>query len=261
MHKNLQENREHKLSVLIITLNEIENIDSLIKNVSFADEIIVVDSFSSDGTVEAVKRYNNVRLIQHEFVNFSNQRNFALEQATNDWVLFIDADERISTDLQYEIIDTLKNPGNIVAYGFYRKFYFKNIPIKFSGYQTDKVFRLFNKNYVAYNREKLVHETLHINGKSKIVTNILDHYSYINDESYKEKLIKYAKLRAEELYLKKLKPNFFHFYIKPAYRFLYHFIIRFGFLDGKKGYKISRLNAFGVQQRYVELRKLYTSKK
>ncbi len=261
IHKNLQENRVHKLSVLIITLNEIENIDSLIKNVSFADEIIVVDSFSSDGTVEAVKRYNNVRLIQHEFVNFSNQRNFALEQATNDWVLFIDADERISTDLQYEIIDTLKNPGNIVAYGFYRKFYFKNIPIKFSGYQTDKVFRLFNKNYVAYNREKLVHETLHINGKSKIVTNILDHYSYINDESYKEKLIKYAKLRAEELYLKKLKPNFFHFYIKPAYRFLYHFIIRFGFFDGKKGYKISRLNAFGVQQRYVELRKLNTSKK
>jgi heptosyltransferase-2 len=250
--------RTHKLSVLIITLNEIENIESLIKNVSFADEVIVVDSFSSDGTVEAVKKYNNVRLIQHEFIDFSSQRNFALEQATHNWVLFIDGDERISTNLQSEIITTLENSEKVVAYGFYRNFYFENSPLKYSGYQTDKVFRLFNKNHVVYNKEKLVHETLRIDGEKRMLQNRLDHYSYINDETYKEKLIIYAKLRAKELYLKKVKPNFYHFYIKPVYRFLHHFIIRRGFLDGKKGYKISKLNAFGVQQRYIELKKLYS---
>ncbi len=258
--KSSVESRAHKLSVLIITLNEIENVESLIKNVSFADEIIIVDSFSSDGTVEAVKKYNNVRLIQHKFLDFSSQRNFALKQATHDWVLFIDGDERISPDLQYEITTTLDNPENIVAYGFYRKFYFKDVPLKFSGYQTDKVFRLFNRNHVIYDTDKLVHETLHIDGKTKVLKNKLDHYSYINDERYKEKLIKYAKLRAQELYLKKTKPTIYHFYIKPVYRFLHHYIIRRGFLDGENGYKISKLNAFEVWQRYVELKKLYSKK-
>jgi len=256
----LPEERTHKLSVLIITLNEIDNIESLIKNVSFADEIVIVDSFSTDGTIEAVHKHTKVRLVKHKFVNFSNQRNFALQQATHDWVLFVDGDERISTELQDEIIGTLNNPKDIAAYGFYRNFYFKNALLKFSGYQTDKVFRLFNKKYVTYNEGKLVHETLSIDGATKMLSNKLDHYSYINDKTYKEKLVKYAKLRAEELYLKKVKPNFYHFYIKPTYRFLYHFVIRRGFLDGANGYKISKLNAFEVQQRYVELRKLYTSK-
>jgi len=246
-----------KLTALVITYNEEENIKGLIKNLSFADEIVIVDAFSSDGTVEAIKKYDNVKLVQHKFLNFSNQRNFALKQASYNWVLFIDADERISGDLKNEIIDTLKNAKNTVAYSFYRKFYFKNTEIKYSGFQTDKVFRLFNKNYVNYNDDKLVHETLDIDGDTKLLTNKLDHYSYIDDKKYKDKLIKYAKLRAQELYSKKLKPNFYHFYIKPAYRFLYQYIIRFGFLDGKNGYEISKLNAFGVQQRYVELKKLY----
>ncbi len=254
---NESKNRINKLSVLIITLNEIDNIDSLIENVSFVDEIVIVDSFSTDGTIEAVKKHNNVRFVEHEFVNFSDQRNFALKQASNDWVLFIDGDERISDDLQDEIITRLDTHKNIVAYGIYRNFYFKNSLLKFSGYQTDKVFRLFNKNYVAYHKEKLVHETLNIDGVTKMLNNKLDHYSYVSNEIYKEKLVKYAKLRAEELYLKKIKPNFYHFYIKPRYRFLYHFVIRRGFLDGKNGYKISRLNAFEVKQRYVELKKLY----
>ena len=249
-----------KLTALVITHNEKENINDLIENLGFADEIIVVDSFSSDGTVEAIKKHNNVKLIQYKFINFSNQRNFALKQATHDWVLFIDADERISNDLKDEIIDALQEKNKIVAYSFYRKFYFKKAIIKFSGYQTDNVFRLFNKNHVSYNDNKLVHETLDVDGETKVFTNKLNHYSYKSDELFRKKLIKYAKLRAQELYSKKLKPNFYHFYVKPVYRFLYQFIIRFGFLDGKIGYKISRLNAFEVQQRYVELRKLYSKK-
>jgi len=249
-----------KLTALVITYNERENINALIENLRFADEIVVVDAFSSDGTVEAIKKHDNVKLVQHKFLNFSNQRNFALKQASYDWVLFIDADERISNDLKNEIIDTLENPENTVAYSFYRKFYFKDAEIKFSGFQTDNVFRLFNKNYVSYNNDKLVHETLDIDGETKVLVNKLDHYSYKSDNYYRMKLIKYAELRAEELYSKDLKPNFYHFYIKPAYRFLYQYIIRFGILDGKKGYKISKLNAFGVRQRYVELKKLHDSK-
>ena len=250
--------KRNNLTALLITYNEIHNIDAAIATVSFVDEIVVVDSFSTDGTLEAVQKYKNVKLIQHKFINFSDQRNFALQQASNDWVLFIDADERISKDLQREISEAVNNVQAIIAYAFYRKFYFKKSPLKFSGYQTNKAFRLFNKNFVKYSKDKFVHETLNVNGKTTYLSHKLDHYSYINEENYKAKLISYAQLRAKEMYLKKVKPNFYHFYIKPAYRFLSHYIIRLGFLDGKNGYKISKLNAFEVQQRYVELRKLYT---
>jgi len=248
---------DNKLSVLIITLNEIENIDSLIKNVKFADEIVVIDAFSTDGTVDAVKKHKSVKLIQHKFLNFSDQRNFALEQASYNWVLFIDGDERLSKELELEISEVYKEPHDIVAFGFYRKFYFENTPLRFSGYQTDKVYRLFNKDFVNYNKEKLVHETLDVDGKTKILKNKLHHYSYKDDSTYRDKIIIYAQLRAKELFIKKLKPTFYHFYIKPFYRFGYHFIIRAGFLDGTKGYKISKLNAFEVKQRYIELRELY----
>ncbi len=255
--KDLFDEKVQKLSIIIITLNEIENIEAVLTNVSFADEIIVVDSYSSDNTVDVIKKYPHVKCIQHKFINFSNQRNFALQQATNNWVLFIDADERVSEDLQKEIIEVVHNPKDNIAYGFYREFYFNMIPLKYGGYQTDKVLRLFNKNYVIYNTDKFVHETLDIKGKTKILEHKLQHYSYKNDSDYKEKLVKYAQLRAKELFITKLNPNAYHFYIKPAYRFLYHYIIRMGFFDGKNGYKISRLNAFEVRQRYIELRKLY----
>ncbi len=247
----------NKLTVLVIIYNEVENIKDLLNNVSFADEIIVVDSFSTDGTIEIVKEFNNVKLIEHEFVNYSDVRNFALKQASNDWILFIDADERIPVVLKNEIKRILQDPEDIVAFGFYRKFYIKGIPLKFSGYQTEKVYRLFDKKHAVYDKEKLVHETLIIEGKTKILTHKLDHYFFENDEKYKGKLGKYAKLRAEELYLNKIKPNFFHFYIKPSYRFFNHYIIRLGFLDGNNGFKISKLNAFEVKQRYVELKNLY----
>lgn len=250
-----------KLSALIITLNEVDNITELIHNLDFVDEIIVVDSFSKDGTFEVLQKFDCVKVIQNEFEDFSSQRNFALKHASNDWVLFIDGDERVSNDLKNEILNALENSYDIVAFGFYRKFYFENSILKFSGYQTNKTFRLFNKNFAHYDITKLVHEVLLIDGKTKILKNKLDHFSFKDENDYKEKLMKYAKLRAKELYANSLQPNSYHFYIKPMYRFTYQFIIRFGFLDGKNGYKISLMNAFGVRQRYVELQKLYSKEK
>ncbi len=247
---------EDKLSVLVITLNEIKNIDKLVASISFADEIIIVDSFSTDGTAEAFEKYKNVKVIQHEFKDFSSQRNFAISQATNDWVLFVDADERISDVSRLEIKLSIKNAYNTVAFGFFRKFIYNDKELKFGGFQSDKVYRLFHKNYASYDTSKLVHESLLIKGKSELLKNRLTHYSYSNDEAYKNKLTKYGKLRAVELHAKNIKPFFYHFYLKPAYRFFHLYIIRFGFLDGKQGVKMAKLSAFGVKQRYIELREI-----
>jgi len=248
----------NKLTALVITFNEVNNIDGLIESVQFADHIIIIDSFSTDGTVEKINQYPQVKLIQKEFNNFSDQRNFALNFVETEWVLFIDADERVTTSLKKEILDKINSKTNdIVAYEIYRKFYFKKQLVRFSGWQTDKVFRLYKKTHVSYKKDLLVHELLDVTGKTSILKHKLLHYSFDSYIEYKTKMEQYARLRAKELYLKKLKPNAFHFIIKPFYRFINHYLIRLGFLDGKKGIILSYLNSYYVFRRYVELKKLY----
>jgi len=254
--QSVQKETTTKLSALVITYNEEQNIDDLIDNLSFADEIIIVDSFSSDKTVAKIKQHKNVTLIQNKFINFSEQRNFALQYANHEWVLFIDADERISPKLKHEIINNINNTEkNIVAYEIYRKFYYKKKLVRFSGWQTDKVYRLYKKSHVSFKSNLFVHELLDINGEVGVLKEKIKHFSFDSYEDYKNKMTHYATLRAEELFIKKLTPNIFHFYIKPLYRFLNHYFIRLGFLDGKKGFIISYLSSYYVRHRYVILAK------
>lgn len=259
--EDIKKNIGNKLSVLILTNNEEDNIDSLIANTSFADEIVFIDSFSTDGTVDRIKRHGSVLIKQNNFENFSAQRNYALKQCSHDWVLFLDADERVTENLTKEIIEVLRRPGNVRVFGFYRNVFFKKELLKFGGFQTDKVYRLFNRKYVKYDETKFVHETLEKKVKRKLLKGKLDHFSYNSTSKYKEKLTMYAKLRAKELYIRNLKPKGYHFYVKPIFRFFKHFIIRIGILDGKKGLIMAKLSAFGVRQRYIELEKLIAENK
>src|SRR5687768_10705620 len=112
------------ISGLIITYNEEKNIQEVLESFDICDEIIVVDSFSTDKTVEIAKEFLNVKVIQNKFEDFTKQRNLALDAAKNDWVLFLDGDERITTALKQEIIDELNKPRQKDAYYFYRKFFF-----------------------------------------------------------------------------------------------------------------------------------------
>lgn len=248
------------LSALVITYNEADNLPDLLEGLAFADEIILVDSFSTDNTPEILKKYPKVTFVSRHFHNFSDQRNFALGLAKNNWILFTDADERIPKRLQEEIEHELQNPGDTVAFAIRRQFYFEDKPLLFSGYQSNKAIRLFHKDYGLYDKNKLVHEVPIVTGKIKILKNKLDHYSYKDKPSYQKKIDSYARLRAQELFLRGLHPNAFHFYLKPGYRFFRHFIIRLGFLDGKCGYTMACLEAWGVKKRYQYLKALYKSK-
>ena len=243
-------------TAIVITKNEAENLSSLIRNLTFADEVIVVDSFSDDGSLVILKTHPEVKVVQRKFINYSDQRNFAIKQAKHNWVLFIDADERIPKSLQYEINSALSSESTYSAYELYRQFYFNETPLRYGGFQTDKVIRLFDKRSAHYDSKKLVHETLNVQGTVGALKSKLLHFSFKDIETYKEKLISYAKLRAKELNTKSISPTIFHMHIKPLYRFVYHYLIRRGFLDGKAGYLMAKLNAFGVKQRFVELKKL-----
>lgn len=245
-----------KLSALLITYNEINNIEDVINNISFADEIIVVDSFSTDGSLEKLASFKNVTTISREFKNFADQRNFAIKKVKYDWILFIDADERITPELKIEIINEINTPQNTVAFLFKRLFYFKNKKIRFSGFQTDTTYRLFKKDHVKYQEDKIVHEMPIIKGKSKVLKNKMLHYSVSSVAHYKSKMEQYASLKAFELFKKGKKATIFHFIFRPFYKFLTNYIVRLGFLDGKEGFQLCYLGAYGVYYRYRTLKNL-----
>lgn len=248
--------QKEKITALIISYNEIGYIEKCVESVSFADEIIVVDSYSTDGTFEYLKDHPKVNVIQRPFTNFTSQKSFALKQATNDWILFLDADEVISENLKTEVQDTVNSNTEIVAFWFYRKFMFQNSPLHFSGWQTDKNYRLFRKSKAQFSDKKIVHETLDVDGKSGILKEKLTHFCYKNYEDYKAKMLRYGRLKAKESFYREHQFNYVSLVIKPLWKFFNHYVIRLGFLDGKKGVTISYLNALSDLERYRELKKL-----
>lgn len=252
----MSESHPTKISGLVITLNEEKNIEAVIKNLDFVDELIIVDSFSTDQTVAIIKNHPNVTLVQNIFENYTAQRNLALAHASHSWILFLDADERITPKLKTEIVETVKNTAAADAYFFVRKFMFQEKELHFSGWQTDKNIRLFKKEKAKYIPGRLVHEQLKVDGKTAVLKHKLIHNSYLDYETYKSKMVYYGKLKAQELFAKNATPNLFLSYIKPVYKFFHSYIIRLGILDGKKGIIICYLNALSIAVRFSELKKL-----
>jgi len=249
----------NKISALLITYNEEHNIRQVLENLGFANEIIVVDSFSEDETVSIIESFGNVKVIQRAFKNYTDQKQFALEQAAHEWVLFLDADERVPKPLQEEIQAVVTSKDTASAYYFLRTFMFQDKVLRFSGWQTDKNYRLFKKSKVKFTEDRIVHETLVVDGPSETLTNKLVHYSYTDYADYKSKMIKYGQMKAQEEFTKGKKAHWYHFILRPAYKFFNHYFLRLGVLDGKKGIVICYLNSLGVFSRYKELRRLQQS--
>ncbi len=141
-------------------------------------KIIVIDSFSNDNTVELAK-LENVRLLQHHFVDFSSQKYYAIEQATHNWIYVLDVDERVTPELKKEIQKQVESEHEFVGFYVYRTFYFIGRRLNFSGWQRDKVIRLFRKDKCRYNG-KFVHESIKDEGKIGFFKNKLEHYSSLN---------------------------------------------------------------------------------
>ena len=239
-----------KITAIIPTLNEEIHIEEAIASVSFADEIIVIDSFSSDNTVQLAKKHN-VKIIQREFDDFSSQKNYAIAQASHHWIYILDADERVTPQVRAEILKAVKSPNGNVGFFVRRSFYFMGKNLQYGGCQRDKVLRLFLKDFCQY--QGLVHETIVANGPIGFFKHKIDHFSYKNYNHYISKMNLYAELRAKEYFKQELRPNPFHFVIKPIARFCIHYLIRFGFLDLYPGFVWARVQAYGVFARYAKL--------
>lgn len=234
------------LSVIIPTYNEEAYIERALKSVQFADEIILVDSFSTDKTVDIANKYN-CKILQRKFDNFSNQKNHALQFVNCDWVLFVDADERIPFQLQVQIIDAM-NSGK--HNGFKLKFphFFMN---RFLYHHYNFVTRLVVRTECHF--EGSVHEKLVVNGSIGKLDSPVLHYTYKGLQHYINKKDSYAWFQAEQLLNKGKKATYFHLAFKPFYRFFSSYILRGGFRDGIPGLAVAGINAYGVFSRYAKL--------
>lgn len=244
------------LSVVIVTLNEEDKIRDCLESVKWADEIIVVDSFSTDRTVEIAKDYTD-KIYQRKFAGFGEQKNYALSKASGEWVLSIDADEIVTCDLQQEVKQTLTQPR---ACGYYipRKSYFLGRWIRHTGWWPDYVLRLFRRDSGCFSN-RLVHEAVEVNGPTQKLRNHLEHHPY---DSLRDLIIKgdaYSTLAAKVLAGQNqdstgkhgavLLKSFSH----ACGRFFRKYFLQAGFLDGKEGFIISVFASYSVFLKYAKL--------
>ncbi len=241
-----------KLSVIITTFNEQSHIDKLIASVKFADQILIVDSYSTDQTLPLLKKYDFVEVLQHKYESPAKQKNWIIPQAKHPWILLLDADERVTEALKKEIEVLLKEPPKEkTAFWIYRQNHFLGKPLKHI-WKKDKVVRLFMRDLHRY-KEVAVHEEIDIKNTKHIgvLKEKLLHFTYKDTAHFIAKLDRYADYFARSAQLSILQ-KLYGLTLKPIARFLKHYIVECGFLDGYRGFVLSVLMAYGVLLRYVK---------
>ena len=233
-------------SVIITTYNEGHNIEAVLKSISFADEIIVVDSFSEDDTVALAKKYTD-QIIQRKYIGPADQKNWAIPQAKYEWVLILDADERVTPELKLEIQSLLNTPTiPFDAFWIKRQNFFMGKQVRYSGWQNDAVIRLIHRDKCRYNSHQ-VHEEIETRGiEVGKLTHPMLHYTFKDSKHFLAKIERYAVWSAKDHQHQSKRVTWFHLFLKPLFRFFKHFIAQRGFLDGKTGFVISVIMAWSV---------------
>lgn len=239
-----------EISVIIITLNEEANIRDCLESVKWANEIIVSDSGSKDKTVAICKEFTD-KVFLDKWLGYGRQKNLCIERTKNDWVLNVDADERITDDLRIEIKETLKKSD---FNGFYvpRKNHFLGKWIKHCGWHPDYNLRLFNKNHGRFNN-RIVHESVVLNGKAAYLKGSMEHYTYKDVSSYIKRMEKYSKLSADEMLRNGRRAGYLNIFLRPMATFLRMFILQKGFLEGSRGLILSGLYSSYTLAKYAKL--------
>lgn len=249
------------ISVIITTFNEEHNIKGVLESVRWADEILIVDSFSTDQTLEWARNYP-VKILQRSYQGPADQKNWAIPQAAHEWILLLDADERVTLDLQQEILKILGQKDiPFDAFWIGRQNYFMGKKVRFSGWQGDAVIRLFRRDLCRYNDQQVHEEIISEGIRTGRLKNKMEHYTFKDTGHFLDKMRRYALWSAQDHAQKTPRVTFFHLYFKPLFRFLKHFVWQGGFLDGQIGFIISRIMAWGVFLRYLYLLEQHKGKK
>ena len=239
------------VSVIITTFNEEWNIADCIESVLWADEIFLVDSYSTDRTMEIARQYPIVTR-RREYFGSAAQKNWSIDRVKHDWVLILDADERVPEDLAGEILEILATEPEYRGYYIRRQNIIPGKMIKHSGWSTDKVIRLFHRAHGRYPNRR-VHADVDIEGPIPILKHALIHYTFRNFDQYLEKSLNYARWGAAQGFREGRPATYREIGLRPLWRFFRSYFLQLGILDGLHGLVVCGLQAFGVFVKYAWL--------
>ncbi len=239
------------LSIAIITQNEEDRLPDCLRSTAFADEVVVVDSGSTDRTVEIAEDFG-ARALVHGWQGYGLQKQFAIEQCQGDWILVLDADERIPAKTASEIAGITKNITSSSVYSIPRKNYFMDRWIKHAGWWPDRTVRLFRRNSARMSADR-VHESLQIDGRAAVIRNPLIHYPFRDLRHMMDKMNHYSSAGALDLYEAGVKASIIKASGRAMWTVFYNYLLRGGFLDGGPGFVLTVSDAANIFFKYVKL--------
>ncbi len=246
------------LSVFIIALNAEKKIGPCLESVSWANEIIVVDSNSTDRTAEIAKKYG-AKFSSRAFTDFADQKNYAMSLCSGDWLLSIDSDEVITDGLRVQIQNIIQTPGSCDAYRISRRSVIFGRTFNFSGTQNDAPIRLIRKNKGKFIQP--IHEFLDVQGKVGTITNDhLLHYTYTDEMEYWERFHRYTSAEAQFLLQKSFRLSWIDLWIRPIAMFIKLYFVKLGLFDGLQGLQFCLFSAYYVHIKYVKYAQLKRTK-
>lgn len=240
------------LTVVVLTLNEEANIAACLEGVRWAEELMVLDSGSTDRTVEIARRFTP-HVLSVEWKGYGATRNLGLDRASSDWVLWLDADERVTPELAAEIRAVMaRGTQEPAAYDVARRAYFLGKWIRHAGWYPGRVTRLFRHGSARFNAAR-VHEQLVVAGATGSLQNDLLHYTDPDLDHYLRKFNRYTTLAAEELHAAGRRAGVWDLTVRPLFAFVRMYILRLGLLDGMHGLILCVLSAGYVFTKYAKL--------
>ena len=248
-----------KITVAIITKDEERNIRDCLESVKWADEIVVVDNGSTDRTLSICQEYG-ARIFQEEWKGYSGQKNSAIEKAGNEWVLNLDADERVSPELRQEMQKSLGGNRDVDAFWIPRKNFFLGRWIRYCGWYPDLNLRLFRKSRGRFG-QRAVHERVEVQGKTATLTHPMIHKTYQSLSDFFVRMDRYSTLAAQEMHREGREFHLLDVVFRPPFTFLQMYLLRAGFLEGYLGFVLSVLYSYYTFAKYIKLKELPKSEK
>jgi len=248
---------KQRLTVVVLTRNEEDNIADCLKSVAWADELIVLDSFSDDRTVE-VARENGARVVQHPFENWAVQRDYGLQLPENEWLFFVDADERGTPELAQEVLRVIQEKSP-VGWWVPRRNYIWGKWIRHAGWSPDYQLRLLRRDKARYDPTREVHEVVILDGEEGFLENTLKHYNYHTVAQFLSKQDFYSSYEADILFKQGIHPKPYTFLLQPIREFWRRYVKLEGYRDGGHGLLLSLLLGYYTFLTYLRLRILVRS--
>jgi glycosyltransferase involved in cell wall biosynthesis len=242
-----------RLSACVITLDEADRIEACLTSLAFCDEVVVVDSGSTDGTREFAAALG-ARVIEHTFEGYRAQKDFAVQCAQHDWVLCLDADERVTPALRASIeAERARDFDGAAGYRFARETRYFGRPLRHGNTYPDRVLRLFDRRRGGWRGDREIHEHASVDGPVPVLAGDLAHDAYRSLDDQLARLDRYARLMAADMHARGRRAHLANLIANPAWRFLRGYVLRAGFLDGWRGLVHAMVEAHYVRQKFIRL--------